>query len=81
MTRDDITPQVTPQLREWKSLTFAEIDFLMPYCHNEFDLSDYRKFASDLEDKLREKNMPGLRRATRDEKIRNPGVYWVEDKE
>jgi hypothetical protein len=37
--------------------------------------------AEAIEAKLKEKNTVRMRRATRDEKIRNPGVYWVEDKE
>jgi len=37
--------------------------------------------ARAIESKLKEKNTVRMRRATRDEKISNPGVYWVEDKE
>ena len=33
----------TPQpKREWVGLTKDEFDLLVPYCHNEFDLNDYR---------------------------------------
>jgi hypothetical protein len=42
--------------REWVGLTDEEFDFLVPYCHNEFDLNDYKEFARDIEAKIREKN-------------------------
>ncbi len=42
---------------------------------------DIMAFARAIEAKLRHKNTVRMRRATRDEKIVNPGVYWVEDKE
>jgi hypothetical protein len=42
--------------REWVGLTNEEFDFLVPYCHNEFDLNDYKEFARDIEAKLKEKN-------------------------
>ena len=37
--------------------------------------------AYDIHMVLKHKNTVRMRRATRDEKISNPGVYWVEDKE
>jgi hypothetical protein len=46
----------TPPKREWVGLTEDEFDFLVPYCHNEFDLNDYKEFARDIEAKLKEKN-------------------------
>jgi hypothetical protein len=46
----------TPQQRTWVGLTNEEFDFLVPYCHNEFDLNDYKEFARDIEAKLRELN-------------------------
>jgi len=42
--------------RTWVGLTDEEFDFLVPYCHNEFDLNDYKEFARDIEAKLKEKN-------------------------
>ena len=45
-----------PRKREWVGLTEDEVDLLVPYCHNEFDLNDYREFALAIEAKLREKN-------------------------
>ena len=42
--------------RPWAGLTDEEFDFLVPYCHNEFDLNDYKEFARDIEAKLKEKN-------------------------
>ena len=41
---------------EWVGLTDEEFDFLVPYCHNEFDLNDYKEFARAIEAKLKEKN-------------------------
>jgi hypothetical protein len=41
--------------REWVGLTDEEFDFLVPYCHNEFDLNDYKEFARAIEAKLKEK--------------------------
>ena len=43
--------------RPWAGLTDEEFDFLVPYCHNEFDLNDYKEFARAIEAKLREKNV------------------------
>jgi hypothetical protein len=43
--------------RTWVGLTNEEFDFLVPYCHNEFDLNDYKKFARDIQAKLKEKNV------------------------
>ena len=42
--------------REWVGMTDDEVDLLVPYCHNEFDLNDYREFALAIEAKLKEKN-------------------------
>ena len=42
--------------REWVGLTKEEFDLLVPYCHNEFDLNDYKEFAKVIEAKLKEKN-------------------------
>jgi hypothetical protein len=42
--------------REWVGLTVDEIDKFMPYCHTDQDLSDFRTFAFEIEDKLKEKN-------------------------
>lgn len=39
-----------------KPLTNEEIDQLMPYCHNEFDVTEFRDFARTIEAKLKEKN-------------------------
>ena len=44
------------QQREWVGLTKDEFDLLVPYCHNEFDLNDYKEFAKVIEAKLKEKN-------------------------
>jgi hypothetical protein len=46
---------VAPQ-RTWVGLTDEEFDFLVPYCHNEFDLNDYKEFARAIEAKLKKKN-------------------------
>ena len=46
----------TVLMKEWVGLTIDEIDKFMPYCHNEFDLSDFRDFAHSIEAKLKEKN-------------------------
>jgi len=45
-----------PPQRTWLGLSDEEFDFLVPYCHNEFDLNDYKEFARDIEAKLKEKN-------------------------
>ena len=39
-------------------LTDEEVIELMPYCHNEFDIEEYRKFARDIEKAhgIKEKN-------------------------
>lgn len=46
----------TVPMKEWVGLTDEEFDFLVPYCHNEFDLNDYKEFARAIEAKLKEKN-------------------------
>jgi len=54
---DACKPNYTaPPQRTWVGLTDDEFDFLVPYCHNEFDLNDYKEFARDIEAKLKEKN-------------------------
>ena len=45
-----------PPKREWVGLTVDEIDKFMPYCHSEFDLAEFRTFASEIEAKLKERN-------------------------
>jgi len=50
-----ITMHTAPK-REWAGLTEEEFDFLVPYCHNEFDFNDYKEFARDIEAKLKDKN-------------------------
>ena len=56
-TEGDWEPLYTaPPQREWVGLTDEEIDKLMPYCHNEFDLNEFRDFAQAIEAKLKEKN-------------------------
>ena len=42
--------------REWVGLTEEEFDQTVPYCHNEFDLNDFKDFARAIEAKLKEKN-------------------------
>jgi hypothetical protein len=69
-------PQVTPQ-REWVGLTDEEFSHGLQMSSN----TSWMKAAKWVEAKLRHKNTVRMRRATRDEKISNPGVYWVEDKE
>jgi hypothetical protein len=54
VTNDDDDTQVYQ--RPWVGLTDEEFDFFVPYCHNEFDLNDYKEFARDIEAKLKEKN-------------------------
>jgi len=45
------------QNRQWVGLMYEEISNVMPdYCHNEFELNEFRKFAKAIEAKLREKN-------------------------
>jgi hypothetical protein len=45
-----------PPRREWRGLTEEEIDSVMPYCHNEFDLAEFKDFARAIEAALKEKN-------------------------
>jgi hypothetical protein len=40
----------------WVGLTEEEFDQTVPYCHNEFDLNDFKDFARAIEAKLKEKN-------------------------
>jgi hypothetical protein len=42
--------------RQWQGLTNSDIDQVIPYCHNEFDLAEFREFARNIEAKLKEKN-------------------------
>jgi hypothetical protein len=42
--------------REWVGLTDEEFEVVLPYCHNEFDLQEYKDFARAIEAKLKEKN-------------------------
>jgi hypothetical protein len=70
---------------EWVRLTDEEI-YGEGRNHEKFakdgsEWFDRGSFARAIEAKLKEKNTVRMRRATRDEKISNPGVYWVEDKE
>jgi hypothetical protein len=45
-----------PRKREWVGLTQEEFDAVVPYCHNEFDLKEFKDFACAIEAKLKEKN-------------------------
>ena len=45
-----------PPKREWVGLTQEEFDAVVPYCHNEFDLKEFKDFACAIEAKLKEKN-------------------------
>jgi len=45
-----------PPRREWVGLTPEEIDSVMPYCPDEFDLAEFKDFAQAIEAKLKEKN-------------------------
>ena len=45
-----------PPRREWVSLTEEEIDAVMPYCHNKFELHEYMEVARATEAALRSKN-------------------------
>lgn len=63
--------------REWVGLTEEERSYYLQTASN----IGWWKAAEILEAKLRHKNTVRMRRATREEKIDNPGVYWVEDKE
>jgi len=57
---------------EWQGLTAKDLAEIPPSCYEGAIWADA---------KLKKKNTVRMRRATRDEKISNPGVYWVEDKE
>jgi hypothetical protein len=46
-----------PQPAEWVGLTDEEFEVVLPYCHNEFDLQEYKDFARAIEAKLKEKNI------------------------
>jgi len=46
-----------PPRREWRGLTEEEIDSFMPYCHNEFDLAEFKDFARAIEAALKERNV------------------------
>ena len=43
-------------MNQWQGLTDEELNEVMPYCHNEFDLAEFREFARNVEAKLRSKN-------------------------
>ena len=45
-----------PPRREWRGLTEDEINCVVPYCHNEFDLTEFKDFARAIEAALRSKN-------------------------
>ena len=45
-----------PPRREWRSLSDEEIDAVMPYCHNKFELHEYMEVARATEAALRSKN-------------------------
>jgi hypothetical protein len=45
-----------PPQREWQGLTDEEIDDMMPYAHNEFDILENHDFARAIEAKPKEKN-------------------------
>jgi hypothetical protein len=45
-----------PPRREWRGLTEEEIEAEMPYCHNEFDLAEFKDFAHAIEAALKERN-------------------------
>ena len=42
--------------KPWVGLTEEEFEVVLPYCHNEFDLQEYKDFARAIESKLKEKN-------------------------
>jgi hypothetical protein len=42
--------------KEWVGLTPEEVDSVAPYCHNKFDLAEFKDFASAIETKLKKKN-------------------------
>ena len=53
----DFVPLYThPPRREWRGLSEEEINAEMPYCHNEFDLAEFKDFARAIEAKLKERN-------------------------
>lgn len=62
---------------EWVGLTEEERSYYLQTASN----IGWWKAAEIIEAKLKHKNTVRMRRATRAEKIINPGVYWVEDKE
>lgn len=62
---------------EWVGLTEEEFSHGLQMSSN----TSWMKAAKWIEAKLKHKNTVRMRRATRDEKISNPGVYWVEDTE
>lgn len=64
---------------EWVGLTDEEL--LEVYNRTEWDTVNGWEYERAIEAKLKQKNTVRMRRATRAEKIVNPGVYWVEDKE
>jgi hypothetical protein len=66
---------------KWVGLTDDDLMELPGFDYDEAQFIAEQKFARAIEAKLKEKNTVRMRRATRDEKIINPGVYWVEDKE
>ena len=45
-----------PPRREWRGLTEDEINCVVPYCHNEFDLTEFKDFARAIEAALRSTN-------------------------
>jgi hypothetical protein len=45
-----------PPRREWRGLTEEDINAEMPYCHNEFDLAEFKDFARAIEAALKERN-------------------------
>ena len=40
----------------WVGLTDEEFDTIVPYCHNDFDLREFKDFARAIEAKLKERN-------------------------
>jgi hypothetical protein len=47
--------KIAPQ-RTWVGLTDEELNSVLPYCHNEFDLNEFREFAFAIGKLLKEKN-------------------------
>ena len=74
---NDTPLYTTPPRREWVGLTEEERSYYLQTASN----IGWWKAAEIIEAKLKHKNTVRMRRATREEKIVNPGVYWVEDKE